>query len=78
MELPHSHPAIVVYDAFRGHDGEELQTLLSENHLISVRVPNNCTDRLQPLDVNVNKAIKDRLRQSFTDWYACQLSQASD
>ena len=58
MELSHNHPAIVIYDAFRGHDGEELQTLLSENHLVSVRVPNNCTDRLQPLDLSVNKAIK--------------------
>ena len=47
--------------------------IMSENHLISVRVPNNCTDRLQPLDLIVNKAIKDRLRQSFTDWYACQV-----
>ena len=72
MELPDSHPAIVIYDAFRGHNGEELHTLLSENHLISVRVPNNCTDRLQPLDLSVNKAVKDRFRQSFTDWYACQ------
>ena len=75
MELPDSHPAIVIYmyDAFRGHDGEELRILLSESHLISVRVPNNCTDRLQPLDLSVNKAIKDRLRQPFTDWYACQV-----
>ena len=73
MELPDSHPAIVIYDAFHGHDGEELRILLSENHLISVRVPNNCTDWLQPLDLSVNKAIKDRLRQPFTDWYACQV-----
>ena len=59
MELPESHPAIFIYDAFRGHSGEEVQTLLSENHFISVKVPSNCTDRLQLLDFSVSKAIKD-------------------
>ena len=33
-------------------------------------VPANCTDRLQPLDVSVNKAVKAFLRSQFQDWYA--------
>ena len=71
VELPNNHPAIVIYDAFRGHSGEEVQALLFYNHFISVKVPSNCTDWLQPLDLSVNKALKDQLRKSFTDWYAC-------
>ena len=35
-----------------------------------VLVPPNCTDRLQPLDVSINKPVKDLLRKKFTDWYA--------
>ena len=58
----------------RGHSGEEVQTLLAENHFLAVKVPNNCNDRLQPLDLSVNKAVKDRLRYSFTSWYASQVT----
>ena len=36
-------------------------------------VPANCTDRLQPLDVSVNKAAKNFLRGQFEDWYATQI-----
>ena len=35
-----------------------------------VLVPPNCADRLQPLDVSINKPVKDLLRKKFTDWYA--------
>ena len=33
----------------------------------------NCTNRLQPLDVSVNKAAKNFLRDQFQEWYAQQL-----
>ena len=45
-------------------------------------VPANCTDRLQPLDVSVNKAAKDFLCRQFQEWYSeqvwHQLQQDSD
>ena len=73
MELPEDYPALVVYDAFRGHSGDEVQILLTENHLINAKVPSNCTRQLHPLDLIVNKAVKDKLRWSFTAWYAHQV-----
>ena len=36
-------------------------------------VPANCTDRLQPLDISVNKSIKVFLRQEFQNWYSDRL-----
>ncbi len=36
-------------------------------------VPANCTDRLQPLDVSVNKSAKECLRRQFQQWYADQV-----
>ena len=33
-------------------------------------IPPNCTDRLQPLDVSVNKPAKEFLHQKFHTWYA--------
>jgi hypothetical protein len=75
MELDNSHPAIVIYDAFRGHLSEEVTQLLTGNNIFGVRVPSNCTDQLQPLDVSVNKAVKENLRKSFNAWYAEQVQE---
>ena len=43
--------ALVIFDVFEGHMGEAVQTLLEENRIFSVIVPNNCTDLFQPLDL---------------------------
>ena len=42
---------------------------------ITVPVPNNCTDQLQPIDLSVNKTLKNQFRQSFTGWYAEQVKK---
>ena len=47
-----------------------MQTLLEDNRIFYVTVPNNCTDILQPLDLSVNKPSKDKLRKGFSAWYA--------
>ena len=38
-------------------------------------VPANCTDRLQPLDVSVNKVAKEFLHGQFQEWYSEQICQ---
>ena len=49
--------------------------LFEDNNISIALVPANCTDRLQPMDVSVNKAAKDFLRQRFRKWYASQICQ---
>ena len=49
MELRPDHPAVVLYDTFKGHKGEKVEELLKENYLLPVPIPSNCTDRLQPV-----------------------------
>ena len=44
--------------------------LLDSNDINVVLTPPNCTDRLQPLDVSVNKSTKEFLHQKFHSWYA--------
>jgi len=36
-------------------------------------IPPNCIDRIQPLDLSVNKAVKDFLHGQFRKWYAKQM-----
>ena len=38
-----------------------------------VLIPKTCTDRLQPMDLSVNKPIKSHLQSSFQAWYASQV-----
>lgn len=52
-----------------------MDSLLMENNILSVIVPSNCTDLLQPLDLSVNKPLKDHLRRSFQTWYSDQVSK---
>ena len=37
-----------------------------------------CTDRLQPLDVSINKPVKEFLRAQFHDWYSRQVCNQLD
>ena len=48
----------------------KILSILEENHVRLVLVPANCTDRLQPLDVSVNKSAKEYLRRQFQQWYS--------
>jgi len=46
------HTGLVILDHFKGQTTQKVLNLLEENHLMYRLVPANCTDRLQPLDVD--------------------------
>jgi len=47
--------ALVIFDVFKGHMCDSMQSLLESNKILQVHVPNNCTDLLPPMDLSVNK-----------------------
>ena len=75
LRLQSDYPALVIFDKFKGQGTEMILKLLEEQHIYVVIVPENCTDRLQPLDVSVNKSAKTFLRQQFQEWYAQKICQ---
>ena len=72
-ELSPNYPALVIFDVFRGQTVNEVYELLEEYRIFVVLVPSNCTDKLQPMDLSVNKSAKDYLRKQFHTWYAAKV-----
>ena len=65
LKLPIDLPAVLIFDNFKGQCTLELLTLLDDNNINVILIPPNCTDRLQPLDLSINKAAKEFLRRKF-------------
>ena len=60
-------------DVFRGHNTDSVISLLTDNNIHYVLVPNNMTQLFQPLDLTVNKHCKSYLKRLFSEWYAQQI-----
>jgi len=73
QNLPKDQKSLCIFDVFRAQMGEDFLDLLAEKNIKVVFVPACCTDRLQPLDVSVQKAVKNHLRKSFEEWYSDQI-----
>lgn len=68
--LDEKHPALVLFDTFRGQCVPSVLKLLEENNIHYLFVPPNTTDKLQPLDLSVNKSAKDFMKSKFQEWYS--------
>ena len=76
--LGDKHPAAIIMDNFKGQVTASVNALLEENDIYACLLPPNTTDRLQPLDVSVNKPAKDFLRRKFEEWYTEQVIKQLD
>ena len=56
LKLSSDQPAVLIFDNFKAQCTSSLLSLLDSHNINVVLVPPNCTDRLQPLDLSVNKA----------------------
>ena len=57
--LGDDHCALVLFDVFKGQCTPQVFKLLDDDNILYVTVSSNCTDRLQPLDVSINKPAND-------------------
>ena len=65
LKLSKTHPAMVIFDPFKGQTTTSFSDTLEENNILVVEIPPNCTDLLQPLDLAVKKPLKDQMKQQF-------------
>ena len=61
--MPVNQKALVIYEVFKGQMCQSTVDTLSANGIHFVNVPPNCTDRVQPLDLSVNKSCKDFIKK---------------
>ena len=65
-------------DAFKGQTTEKIYQLLEANNIYKVSIPANCTDKLQPMDLSINKTLKDFMKSEFNDWYSSVVYKTLD
>lgn len=78
LKLTADQPALAIFDVFKAQQTEDILALLEEHNIHVVSVPANCTDRLQPMDLSVNKSVKEFMRSKFKEWYAAQVLKQLD
>ena len=66
---------MVIFDTFKGQTAPDFLNILEENNILAVEYPSNCTDRLQSLDLVVNKPLKDQMKRQFWHWYADEVQK---
>lgn len=64
-----------IFDGFKGQNTPEFLARLEEKNISCVRIPPNCTDKLQPLDISINKSMKNELRKQFQMYYASEVQR---
>lgn len=64
----HSEPSLLVLDAFRCHKTEKTKKLLKKKKTTPAIIPGGMTSILQPLDVSINKPMKNSLRRKWNEW----------
>ena len=57
--LDDDFPALVIFQNFKGQVTAEITQLVEKHNVHVVKLPPNCTDCLQPIDISVNKVAKD-------------------
>ena len=65
-------------DNFKGQVTPIMNELLEQHNIHSCLLPPNTMDRLQPMDLSVNKPAKAFLRGEFQKWYSDQIMQQLD
>jgi len=70
LQLSGMQRELVIFDQFKTQTITNFLSTLARNNISVVEMPANCTDQLQPLDLSVNKPMKDHLKSCFHGWYA--------
>lgn len=61
FKLAEDYPTSVLFGNFKAQCTPSILTILNQNNINVLLIPQNCMDHLQPLDITVNKSVKNRV-----------------
>ena len=73
--LPQEQHSLVIIDTFKGQNNDILKEFCSKNRCDVVIIPQNLTNKFQPLDLTVNKAAKRFIQHQYNDWFSDQVAR---
>ena len=74
LNPPPRQSCLVIFDRFKAQCTSTVLHVLEESNILVALVPAHCTDRLQPIDIAVNKSVREFLRAEFHNyWYSKQV-----
>lgn len=78
LGLPQSQKALWLIDCWPVHISEDYRNWMKEQHplIIVLFIPPNCTSRLQPQDVVVQKPLKAGVKTAFVEYQIQQYEKA--
>ena len=72
--FPNEQLSLIIMDTFKGQDNDTMKELCAVNHCEIVIVPHNLINKLQPMDISVNKAAKSYISIKYNEWFSDQVS----
>ena len=66
LELNNDHPALAIFDNFKGQFTDRVRQALQDHSIHSVLIPAAYTGELQPMDISVSKVVKPFLHSKFS------------
>ena len=67
--------SLIIMDTFKGQDNDVILDLCEKHMYQGAIIPHNLTNKLQPLDITVNKPIKSFTSDKYNEWFSKQVSQ---
>ena len=73
--LPKEQHSLVTTNTFKGQENHILKEFCSKNRCETVILPRSLTNKFQPLDITVNKAMKAFIQNRYNDWFSDQVAR---
>ena len=78
LKLSQNEIPILIFDQCRVHTTSNIIKYMAKNKITYEVIPAGATGYLQPLDVSINKPLKDYVKRKFDHWYANYGSSAAN
>ena len=70
--------SVLIMDDFSAHWVSEIDNLLFNNNVRTVRIPKGYTGKLQVMDVGINKPFKDYVQDETDDWMVNNFNEITE